>query len=97
MNYYQLGATLSGHTDHSKDDLTTPLISMRCVHGCACLYVCVVCARVRVHACMRVCVCVCVCVSVCTCLCVGVCACVCVCVNVAELKYNIRIDFTISY
>lgn len=32
MNYYQLGATLSGHTDHSEDDLTAPLISIRCVY-----------------------------------------------------------------
>ena len=83
MNYYQLGATLSGHTDHSKDDLTTPLISMRCVHVCVCvLYVCA-----RIRACMRACVCACVC----TCVCVGVC--VCMCVNVAKLKnlkYNIQ-------
>ena len=40
MNYYQLGATLSGHTDHSEDDLTAPLISMRCVCVCVCMCVC---------------------------------------------------------
>lgn len=33
VNYYQLGATLSGHTDHSEDDLSTPLISIRFVYG----------------------------------------------------------------
>ena len=41
MNYYQLGATLSGHTDHSEDDLAAPLISIRCVCACACMCVCV--------------------------------------------------------
>ena len=41
VNYYQLGATLSGHTDHSEDDLTAPLISIRsvCDSVFGCVYV----------------------------------------------------------
>lgn len=29
INYYHLDSTLSGHTDHSEQDLTAPLISIR--------------------------------------------------------------------
>ena len=47
VNYYQLGATLSGHIDHSEDDLTAPLISIRYVYLCLSVHVC---ASVSVYA-----------------------------------------------
>ncbi len=31
VNYYPIGTTLAGHTDHSERDLDAPLFSFRCV------------------------------------------------------------------